>query len=103
MPANKSSSYAQYDPRVNPGVSNPLDNLLPAEKFNQLTRLPIEERHAFYGRVIDSVFSSPAYQHLVFDAANREFERIAPPAVPAPDDMNRIVEEVVRQVLKNRK
>ena len=105
-----SKQMGVFDPRSNPAVDalqgsitvgNPLDALLPADKLAKLAQLPAEQKNAYYGKVLTSVFDDPAYQQLVFDKANREFDNMIGTNVSS-SDLSRVVEEVVKQVLRNR-
>jgi hypothetical protein len=56
---------------------NPLVPLLSLDRQQQLAAFTPDEQNIFFGRVMSSVFSSDAYQKLVFDTAADEFDKIA--------------------------
>jgi hypothetical protein len=56
---------------------NPFAPLLSLDRQQQLAAFTPDEQNVFFGRVMSSVFSSDAYQKLVFETAADEFDKIA--------------------------
>lgn len=68
---------AMKPPPVIPGglaAGSPFEALLPEDRLAQLQRMSPDRKREVYGRVVDSVFSDPAYRDLVSSAAEREYD-----------------------------
>jgi hypothetical protein len=78
--------------------TNPLETLLTPDRQQELNGLTDSERHLFYGRVLESVFSNPTYQRVVFDTAAKEFDKMQRRSYSAGQQPS--VEEIVKKVLK---
>ncbi|MDX0647499.1 hypothetical protein GOD00_23345 [Sinorhizobium medicae] len=83
-------------------ATNPFEALLPEDRLSQLSQMPPEKKREYYGRVVESVFSDPVYQKLVFEVASREFDRMTQPSTISESDLRSVVEEVVTNILKAR-
>jgi hypothetical protein len=58
-------------------ATNPLSALLTPDRQQLLAALSEADRQTFYGSVLESIFSNPAYQELVFTTANERFDQLA--------------------------
>ena len=81
-------------------LMNPVANLLPPDRQSKLATLSANDRHVFYGRVLESVLSHPGYQQVVFDAATREFDQMTGATQRA--DLGSMVEDAVARTLAAR-
>lgn len=84
-------------------AANPFEALLPEDRLAQLKSMPADRKREFYGRVVDSVFSDPAYQNLVSSVARREFDLMTSKGGSGSEtDLRAVVQDVVERVLRER-
>lgn len=105
MPQSKTMVLRSVADELTLPSGNPFDALLTEDRQQQLQTLPLHKRQEFYGRVVNGVFSDPAYQNLVFSVAQREFESMAGVGSGgglSREELRGVVESVVDQVLRAR-
>lgn len=105
MPQSKTPIMRAVADELTLPAGNPFDALLPEDRLQQLQALPMQKRQEFYGRVVNGVFSDPAYQDLVFNVAKREFDSMTGGGGGggvSRDELRGVVESVVDQVLRAR-
>jgi penicillin G amidase len=84
------------DPPIN---FNVLTALLTEERQRAFASFSPEERHLFYGRLIESIIANPDYRRIVFDTAAMEFDKLFREQDRKDLELQALVEQIVLIVL----